>query len=267
MGHTRVGVLPATRRWESLRALLEEGGDAGAVADAALRAVVELLGDADRDLRGRLAREPGLVQSLWVLMTLPSLARRVDFAAALADAGLRVPERAWSSPIGFVAEVTRSVERGLGDDAGTFSTIALAALRQVLTERLGRSGGSLFETSQQEITRTWAEYGTPARFSALAQDYMATFLERATQFYISREVPQQLGAERRFGALSEIGSFNAELAVWARERAAIVTDFAKSWLSKELFERGRPSPKDAQGFVGYALAKVGSEVRAHTPEP
>lgn len=263
MGHQRLGVLPATRPWNAIRELIESDAPAADVGDRVLEAVVALLGDADKDRHGRLASEPGVLHSLWLLMTLPALARSENFQASLGEAGFAISPRAWESSVGFVAEVTRALEMRLGRDAGTFSSVAMASLRQVLYERLGRSAGALFGTDEHEIARTWAAFGTPAKFAVLAQDYLANFLERTTQYYLSRELPQKLGPDRRFTSLEDITAFNQELAVWCRERAGIATEFAKSWLSKELFERGRPSLDDARGFVGYALSKVGSEVRAH----
>lgn len=266
MGHTRLGVLPATRKWEAIRDLLDGDAAASAIADQTVLGIAGLLGDADKEKRGRLASERGVVLSLWLLMSLPAVAREAaDYRAGLEHLGFSLPEDAWSSSIGFVAATTRELERLISGPSTTFTTIAITALRETLTSRLGQSAGSLFETSEEDIRRTWAAYGTTTRFGELAHEYLGSFLERLTQFYLSKETPRHLGSQR-FKSLRDLDAFDRELKVWSRERAAIARRFASQWLSKEKYERGRPSTDDAGRFAAYALAKVGSEVRAHAPK-
>lgn len=266
MGHTRVGTLPASRKWNELRELLAQGASADAVGAKAIRNVGRLFGDADQDTYGELAQEPIVGQAIWALMTLPALAREGnDYAAALAKAGLHLPPDAFDSTIAFAESVARACEERVGAGESTvFGVVALSALRSTLLDRLASSAGALFESSSEEIKRTWAEHGTPARFSDLAQAFLSRLLERTVQYYVSREVPQQLGRERRFGDLDAVDAFNRDLSVWCDERAKIAQKFAAGWLSKERYERGRPTIDAAGRFVAYALAKVGSEVRVQT---
>lgn len=268
MGHTRVGVLPQSRKWNELRDLIRDEASAEAVGAKTLSNVIGLFGDADVKRFGTLAREPVVVQAMWALMTLPALARGAgNFESAVSSVGLQVPDKGWESPVGFVDAVVSSIEqRSTPGTAATFGDIALVALRQTLLTHLARSAGSLFETSREEIRRTWSSFGTSDRFGDLAQTYLASLLERSVQYYVSREVPQQLGGQRRFADPDDVDAFNRDVSVWCRERAAIAEKFASAWLSKEVFTRGRPTPEAAARFVGYALAKVGSEVSAHQSE-
>ncbi len=266
MGHTRLGVLPASRKWNEIRNLIAEDANAATVGAKTLSNVVNLLGDADRDKAGKLADEPGVIRAMWLLMTLPAVAGEPDFAAALNRTGVRLSERAWHSPIAFVEAVVGGVERQIAPgEVTTFSDVALNALRQTLLRKLVGYSASLFETSQEFIQHTWAEHATSGRFGDLAREYLGVLLERCVQYYVSRELPQQLGPGQRFEDPQEIEAFNRELAVWCRERAAIAEKFAGAWLSKQRYQFGRPTMDTAQRFVRYALAKVGSEVRAHRP--
>src|SRR5262245_33501114 len=80
MGHVRTGPLPATRKWNHVVALLAGGAAADQVAAATLSA-------AERGLKSA-ADDPGVVETVWLLVRLPLAARAPDFPAALRACGL-----------------------------------------------------------------------------------------------------------------------------------------------------------------------------------
>src|SRR5574341_490467 len=82
MGHTRLGRLPQTRRWQDVVGLVGAGADTGDIAAATLDASKLGLEDA--------ARDPALLHSFWLLTQLPLCARRGDLAAELAKIGVNV---------------------------------------------------------------------------------------------------------------------------------------------------------------------------------
>ena len=79
MGHTRLGNLPRTRKWQEVVALIEGGAGCAQVANATITA-------AERGLN-LAAEDKGLVETLWLLTQLPLAARHDDFAGALRSVG------------------------------------------------------------------------------------------------------------------------------------------------------------------------------------
>ena len=82
MGHTRLGRLPRTRKWQDVIGLVGAGVDTADIAAATLDASKEGLEDA--------ARDPALLHSFWLLTQLPLCARRADFVEELAKIGVSV---------------------------------------------------------------------------------------------------------------------------------------------------------------------------------
>lgn len=277
MGHTRVGVLPQTRPWEQVRDLLQADtpGDIGAVAERTLVATKKLFGNADASAYGTLAQEPGAVYAIWALMTVPALARGTEtaeaFALALRREGLGDTAGSLDSPLGFLATLTDWVrERARRDRVTTFTEVAVSSLRETLARELLTGTLPLLGEGPEEVRAQWAALGARTGFTRLARGYFAALLRRTLSFYLSKELPQQVGRNKRFSDFGDAQSFEADLAVWCRERATIVDQLTSDWVPKQLREnreregQERIDPVAAQRFLAYALSKVGSEVAAHT---
>src|SRR5712692_3225837 len=82
MGHTRLGRLPRTRKWQEVVGLVAAGADTADVAAATLDASMRGLEDA--------ARDPALLRSFWLLTQLPLCARKANFVEELTDVGMSV---------------------------------------------------------------------------------------------------------------------------------------------------------------------------------
>jgi hypothetical protein len=239
-----------------------------------LRAIRELFGNADESSYGPLGRDQAAAAGVWVLFSIPREARKADdlgaFKRALAGLGMSLTDDAFDSPASFIARVSDAVrDQARAQQTTTFTEMSILALRQTLTDATLKSPLPLFRSEPDEIRARWAEYGTNAGFSQLASSFFSNLLERSISFYLSKELPQQVGATARFDHFASTEAFVSDLRVWCRERASITDEFASVWLSKERFahERSRGSDaldlQDARRFLTYALAKVGGEVAAH----
>src|SRR3981189_1121756 len=80
MGHQRLGVLPRSRAWQQVIALIKEGADVELIAATTSRAAETSMIDASAD--------PAVRHSLWLLTQIPLAARQDNFAAALGRLGL-----------------------------------------------------------------------------------------------------------------------------------------------------------------------------------
>ncbi len=112
MGHTRVGVLPETPRWRQVRLLIAEGANSQKIAAGIVRAAVRVFGNADKQVYGRLADEPGAVWATWLLMTIPFVARQeLDLPVVLRRKGIDLSSSAWENPARFIAEASEQLRR------------------------------------------------------------------------------------------------------------------------------------------------------------
>ena len=85
MGHNRLGILPKTRRWREVVALLEDAGSRTTqIASATVNAAQTGL---------QLAKvDEGLSHAFWLLCQIPLAAKQRNFAKALRDVGVDVPD-------------------------------------------------------------------------------------------------------------------------------------------------------------------------------
>src|ERR1019366_3696297 len=103
MGHQRVGVLPDTAPWRRVVGLIAEDGGVAAIAAAVTDAPSKGL-DKARD-------DASLAYSVWLLAQFARAAHQEDFAAALRDVDVVVPD----SPGVFdiVSAFTDAIDRRL----------------------------------------------------------------------------------------------------------------------------------------------------------
>jgi hypothetical protein len=246
MGHTRLGRLPRTRKWQDVVGLLGAGADTADVAAATLDASKRGLEDA--------ARDPALVHSFWLLTQLPLCARKADFVEELAKLGVSVAaEPTLMELVGGLSDAVDDhvYRKGGRTDLGEMAQMGAA---ETLTSVLSQRTTNLFGTTAEDIRRELARLGTPANFSVLAREFFARLTERYLNYFLSRELSNQLdnvGANRQF---------REALSLHCKQASKIVEKFAADWFSKANYQTGI-TPKKAAGFVGHAVTKLGAELQ------
>ena len=161
MGHTRLGDLPRTRKWQEVVSLIAGGAGACQVANAVIRA-------AERGLN--LASEhAALVEAFWILTQLPVAAREPDFSAALRHRGLPVPDNPGLMDI--VGAVSEAIDSRLPNNNGRtdLGEMAQAAACECIVEAVTKRTGGLFGVSADDVKRTMASMATVKQFGDLAR--------------------------------------------------------------------------------------------------
>lgn len=253
MGHSRLGVLPATRKWAEVVGLIGGGSSAEAVATATMNAAEKAL--------AKLVNDPALVQSVWLLAQIPVAARSDDFASALADIGVAVPN---SNPTladlmaGFTNAIDASVDGRRGrTDLGELAQMAAA---ETLAAVVAARTVGLFGERPDAVREKLAALNTEMQFGRLARDFFARFMGRFLNYYVSRELPLHVGPGRRFPTFQDQTRFNEALDLHCRQSSQIVERFAGGWHSKAQFENDL-TPERTGKFVAYSLTKVRDELR------
>ncbi len=252
MGHIRLGELPRTRKWEQVVELIKRDGDVASVAAAAL--------DAAESGFKAAAEDEGLGRATWLLTQLPLAARDPNYVERLKALGVAIDGAPGLLELAgaFTDAVDSQMRRAGGrSDLGEMAQMAAA---ETLTKLLGERSQSLFGTSPADVQRELAALGTTKQFGTLARDFFARLTRRYLTFFLSRELSNHVGGERRFANIADHAAFNAALDLHCRQASRIVEEFAGSWFSKTNWEHGI-TPENVRGFAWVALKKLRAELR------
>lgn len=253
MGHIRLGTLPRSRKWREVVERLESDAPLDAVAAAAARA-------SERDL-SRASDDPRFQFVSSLLVRLPLLARGPGFAAELEALG--IGPNALTSVAGLLSGIELAIDRnsydlGASSDAGE---LAKAALLESLSVQLRDKVPSLFEPTPQEIRSALASLASGDRFALLARDFFARLTHRSLDYYLSSELANHTGADRRFANDAERAAFQQALAQHTVEASRIVQEFAGGWYGKTVWQKQALNQDTINGFTRYAFKKMRDELR------
>jgi hypothetical protein len=254
MGHTIVGELPKTRRWNHVFNRLQ-----GPVVDPGLVASATMLASEHRlvQLRG----DESLTYCFWLLTRLAAAARGPDFPADAARLGIDVQSS--DHALSLIAKINDRVREELVEfpESGPFGDLAASALRSSLTETLGAQNLSLFASSVEDLGNVFRRHSTAAQFGELAMRFFGQFYARTLRYYVDRALPAALTPDGGLRTLSDIQHFQEALDRHAKESARIVERFAAQWWVKHKGVQGEPiSREEARGFAAHALTKLRKEL-------
>ena len=258
MGHIRLGALPRSRKWRDLVELIQGGGDVDAVSAATIEA-------ADKGLKWA-SQDEGLAQTVWMLAQLPLAARTESYEERLWELGL--DRRAKDSVADLIASFSEALDarfRKLGKGRTNLGEMAQMAAVEVLSAELTRGTGDLFATGP-DVRGALHTFSTTKGFSTLARAFFARLTNRYLSFFLSRELPNNVGPGRRFATVAEHSEFDSALSLHCTEASHIVQVFAGGWLSKKHHETGI-TEADARSFAWAAFKKIRAELREGAAGP
>lgn len=255
MGHTRLGRLPRTRKWQQVIRLIADGAGADEVAAAVLSA-------AERGLKA-VANHTGLIESFWLLTQLTAAARDANFERSLRMRGLNVPDCPTVPAI--LAAVSDAVDATMPNNRQRtdLGELAQAAVCETINEIATARTTSLFQTTGDDVKRAFWELGTVKNFGQLAKRFYGRLIDKVIQYYLSREAALHVGKGQRFANLASKAAFDDAVRLHSSQVAVIVEKFAGEWMSKRRFENGPAgiSRQEAQGFANHAMTKIMGELR------
>ena len=252
MGHRLLGLLPATRNWGKVIALLEETGDPAKVADATRQAAEHGLELAKKDT--------GVTQVIFRFMNTVWSSRKDNFRDALADLGMRLPtEPSLLDLVGAFDDALDTSLRRAGhrtDLAEMARFSAVEALTDICRQETGRLFGVTIDDTQAVLKR----YATPARFAAVGQNFFGKFLYRFLDYHLSRELANHIGPGKQFGSASDCEEFKSSLSLYCHQTARIVKEFAGCWPSATEFKEGITAENVRTKFVPTAFKNIRGEL-------
>jgi hypothetical protein len=202
------------------------------------------------------------------LTQIPLAARNDDPVDSFRRLGLHV------GPAPSLIEITTALMGALdrmvaasGRHMSDLGEMAQLAAVESLQAVAGNAARTLLGPSHaaEDARIALAGLGTAKQFGVLSRDFLSRLLRRCLDYYLSRELPNHIGANGRFHSLRDHRAFEDALDAHCRETALIVEGFASDWFSKASYEGGITSEK-AGGFVHHAFRKLRSELRHRGPD-
>ena len=255
MGHQRMGKLPMTKHWKAVIQLITAGADAAHVAASTSVAAEQSLAKAGKN--------SVLRHAFWLLTQVPLAAREGNFGQRLRGLGLQVGDAPNLVEIGTaMIEALDEVSRKSGGRRDDLGEIASKSATESLIAIASHNGSSLFGTTYaaDEALASLRSLSTSRQFGILARDFFSRLARSFLGYFLSRVIPQHVGANKRFQSIKDHDAFDEALQRHCRETSLIVEQFACDWFSKTNYEGGI-TPAKAGTFVHVALSKITAELQ------
>lgn len=254
MGHVHMPPLPATRKWKHVIDLIAGGAAAAQLATATIAA-------AEKGFRAA-PNDPGVVEVYWLLVRLPIAARSTDFADALRQCGMGVPNAPTLLDIGVAFSDAVDARIAHGKCRSDLTEMARTAAVEAINSVVGTKAQSLFGTGPDEVRAGFAALATVKQFGSIARQFFARFSFKCLAYFLSKAIPAAVGEGKRFPTVHAQKEFTDALAVHCREASGIAEFYAGKWFSLHDFQAAGDVTREetAAGFA-HAMTKLIDEFR------
>lgn len=250
LGHIRLGILPQSKSWRDVVALIASGADTTDVAGQAAYACRKGLSAAASDSQFMLVIE--------LLVDLPHEARGPGFNARMDARGIADRDSVPGLLVGLSDWISaQCLSKAIGSDMGE---IGRSALLVALSDHLGRDLPALFDPQPGELRRALGRLAAGDRFAALARSFFAETVSRTLDYYLSRELSNHVGEGKRFGSDAERVQFDRALRQHAWEASRIVETYAGGWYGKTVWRDENLDDSALRKFASYSLTKLRREL-------
>jgi hypothetical protein len=190
MGHIRLGILLGSQKWRRVVAGLRLGSD--------LEEIAALAADAAEKSLQAASNDPVFLHAFWLLTQVPLAARGPAFTEDLSRLGITVP--AHPGLMSVVAAISDAVDRHARVQGGRtdLGEIAQMAAVESLTATVAPALPSLFGPEPADVQHAIGRLAGGDRFSVLAREFLARLTQRTFDYFLSRELSNQVGEGKRF---------------------------------------------------------------------
>jgi hypothetical protein len=261
MGHTRLGVIPKTRKWSAVIATIFGSGDEGASGASLcnqLPDISRILIDAIGVGLVKAKNDKGLRFCVYLLTQIALAARSPDWQQSLEALGIPVGDN--SSVYDLVFQFQCAVDDYTQKNrcASDISEMAQKAAGEALLSIARRTALPLFNEGSEDVHRILQDVSKKSGFGELGQAFFGRLLARQLNFYLSRLTASQTGSAK-LPDVGSIGELNDALVAHCQQSARIVRDFYGDWYSATEFREGI-TPQNTSRFVAVALNKIRAEM-------
>jgi hypothetical protein len=267
MGHTRLGSIPKSRKWNAVVAAVAgrggPGGGAG-LATERVETIADLALQAAQEAMTRAEEDAGLEYTFYLLTQLVLAAREPNWRERLDGVGVQLPTDA--TAFDLAAAIQAAVDKHVGAAAHPtdISEVAQQAVGEAIISLAAPRASTLFGGGEQELQTATRAFSTKKGFARLGQRFFGRFVARFLNFYLSRITADQVGGDA-IHHVGDVSQFNEALRLHCEQSAKIVRDFCGEWFSKTEFKEGIDLDNTSR-FMVIALRKLRDEFRQQRVE-
>lgn len=256
MGHSRIGTLPATRKWKEVVTLIANGADEARIAESVMVAAAKTL--------ARVRDDAGFREAMRLVMQLALAGSSQNPSVDLAAAGLSLSDN--SSQVDMVMAIGDEYDRRIEStrQRSDFSEIAQSALVGAVTALFNKKEPqqqSLFESSRADVVSAIQQLKQPRHFGEFFRSFVSGITNGLLQNYLSRTSGTHLGEGKRFATTNQERQFEHAMKKHCWEASKIVEKFAADWIHKYRDRQaGDISREKAEGFGWVAFRKMNLEL-------
>lgn len=267
MGHTRLGNLPKTWKWNELVERMAGTRVSGEVASAAshIEAIAAQTLEASRKGLENAKDDSGVLYAFYLLTQVALASRSSNWENALAQHGIRLASD--STIFDLTVEVQGAIDRHLRRSefgATDLSEMAQQSAGEALMSLAGTRTVSLFGGSSADVRNAMRRFSTRKGFGQLGQRFFGRFVARFLNFYLSRVTATELGSPR-LPDLGDVADFDEALWTHCDQSARVVRDFCGDWYSKTAYQEGIDLGNTSR-FLAVAVKKLRSELEQQGSE-
>ena len=253
MGHSRIGTLPATRKWKDVVKLIADGADVAQVAAATLRAAERAFSLVKNDV--------GFREATRLLVELAQAAGSKNPVGHLESVGLALSEKTSLAEVAMVLSETLDRRISATRQRSDFGKIAGGALISAVVNHLQTQASPLFGITRDEIGAVFKGMSRKQGFGELSQSFFSNLTSGSLDYFLSKNLATHLGEGLRFPTNNQKAQFDDAMHTHCKEASVIVKDYGTDWFSKHRHEEGgKISRESTDGYASYAMEKIKMEL-------
>lgn len=259
MGHIYLPTLSKTHRWKDVLGTVVEGADAARVAEAVTHAWHLAFTTVQDDA--------GFREAVWLLMQFGVAGKSSDPAGHLSSVGVEVAEA--GSVVEVALALSAAMDRRIegARQRSDFAELAHRALVSTVTEHLQKQMPTLIDSTREDVGSAVKQCGREKAFGGLAREFFAKMTNECLSYFLSKTLPAQVGAGRRFTTTGQLAAFESAMRTHCSEAAEIVEKYSSDSFAKRLREgQGRIGRDSAEEFGWFGLVKMRRELARRARE-
>jgi hypothetical protein len=265
MGHTRLGLIPKSNKWEVVVSHFVKPDDNQLhISDQSeISRIAGLTIDAAQGGIQKAIRDDQLTDIFFLLTKVVLASKTNEWDIALKDVGINLPENATIFDLVGEMQFLLDERFHMTGQTSDLSEIGQKALGETLFTLISGETFDLFDDDKGNLQGVLKGYCTKNGFGTITQTFFGKFLTRYLNFYLSRLTAKASGS-RFVSDTTDISEFNALLAQHCFQSSRIVNEFGGTWVMKNAFKEDL-TPEKVKGFIAVALKKLSSELQLQVP--
>lgn len=263
MGHSRLGSVPKTEKWNVIVKEFFSADKDHSSVDHLLSKDIERISkmtlDAVQTGLDKAINDVGLRYTFFLLTQLVLSARESNWDYQLSNFDIDLSENI--NLFDLTTEIHHSIDKYVTEHghATDVSEIAQKAAGEALSMLVGPKSVTLFGSGQVVLKNAFRELSTKKGFSQLGRQFFGNFIAHYLNFYLSRITASNIG-KQKLQHVGDLVNFNEALQNHCYQSARIVSDFCGEWYSKTEFQEGI-NYDNASRFIAVALKKLKNELK------